>query len=203
MRAATPFTANPRVAESPRSANNVSAVTNGISPGPDQREPGKRGSAGAGARRPGITSKIRRPTLRWVGRIWIPIVMVIVVAVGVVTVSRLHGVFGSHQQVSDVGNADTIVAFNPKHVVYEIFGPAGTTATIDYLDADAQPREVAHATVPWSFPIETTLSAVVANVVAQGDSESLGCRIVVNGVVRAELLVNSHNAETTCLVKSA
>ena len=59
------------------------------------------------------------------------------------------------------------------------------------------------ATIPWSFPIETTLSAVVANVVAQGNSESLGCRIVVNGVVRDELLVNSHNAETTCLVKSA
>lgn len=199
MRAAPPLAANPRAAEPPHSADHVSAVTNGISADLDQPEPGRHGSV----TRKITTLKITKPTLSWVGRMWIPIVMVIVVAVGVVAVSRLHAVFGSHQRVSDVSNADAIVAFNPKRVVYEIFGPAGTTATIDYLDADAQPQEVAHATIPWSFPIETTLSAVVANVVAQGDSESLGCRIIVNGVVRDQLLVNSHNAETTCLVKSA
>lgn len=136
-------------------------------------------------------------------RIWIPIVMVIVVAVGTVSVSRLHGIFGSDQHVSDRGGADGIVAFNPKHVVYEVFGPPGATATINYLDADAQPREVDNAAIPWSMRIETTLSAVVANVVAQGNSERLGCRIIVNGVVRDELTVKSHNAATSCLVKSA
>jgi hypothetical protein len=138
-----------------------------------------------------------------VRRIWIPIAMVVVVAVGTLTVWRLHGVFGSHQHVSDPSNADAIISFNPKRVVYEIFGPAGTNATIDYLDADAQPQEVSNATIPWSFKIVTTLSSVVANIVAQGNSERLGCRITVNGVVRDELLVTSHNAETTCLVKSA
>ncbi|MEE6139715.1 MmpS family transport accessory protein [Mycobacterium sp. 050128] len=136
-------------------------------------------------------------------RIWVPIVMVVVVTVGTIIVSRLHGVFGSHQHDSDKSNADAIVAFNPKHVVYEIFGPPGATASIHYLDADAQPREVENATVPWTLRIDTTLSAVVANVVAQGDSASLGCRITVNGVVRDELNVSSHDAATSCLVKSA
>jgi hypothetical protein len=136
-------------------------------------------------------------------RIWVPIVMVVIVTVGTLTVSRLHGIFGSHQHDSDKSNADAIIAFNPKHVVYEIFGPAGMTATIHYLDAHAQPREVDNAPVPWSLRIDTTLSAVVANVVAQGDSERLGCRIIVNGVVRDELTVNSHAAATSCLVKSA
>ncbi|CDO88246.1 hypothetical protein AWC29_20865 [Mycobacterium triplex] len=136
-------------------------------------------------------------------RIWVPIVMVVVVTVGTVIVSRLHGIFGSHQHVSVKSNADAIVAFNPKHVVYEIFGAAGTTATIHYLDADAQPQEVDDATVPWTLRIDTTLSAVVANVVAQGDRGSLGCRITVNGVVRDELTVTSHHAATSCLVKSA
>ncbi len=136
-------------------------------------------------------------------RIWVPIVMVIVVTVGALTGSRLHGIFGSHQHDSDKSNADAIIAFNPKHVVYEIFGPAGAKATIHYLDADAQPREVDNATVPWSLRIDTTLSAVVAHVVAQGDSERLGCRIIVNGVVRDELTVSSHAAATSCLVKSA
>lgn len=136
-------------------------------------------------------------------RIWIPFVMVLVVTVGTVTVSRLHGIFGSHQHVANASNDDAIVAFNPKRVVYEIFGPAGTTATINYLDADAQPREVSHATVPWSLRMETTMSSVVANVVAQGDSATLGCRIIVNDVVRDQLVVTAPNAATTCLVKSA
>lgn len=136
-------------------------------------------------------------------RVWIPIVMALVVAVGTVTISHLHGFFGSHHHVSAADDADAIIQFNPKRVVYEVFGPEGTTATVDYLDADAQPREVDHATIPWSLQIETTLSSVVANVVAQGDSATLGCRIIVNGVVRDALLVESHHAATTCLVKSA
>lgn len=136
-------------------------------------------------------------------RVWIPIVMVVVVTVGAVTISRLHAVFGSQHYRPDVGSAEAITVFNPKHVLYEVFGPKGTTATIDYLDAEAQPQEVDDAALPWSFTIVTTLNSVVANVVAQGDSASLGCRIIVNDVVRDELLVEAHHAATTCLVKSA
>jgi Mycobacterium membrane protein len=51
-------------------------------------------------------------------------------------------VFGSHPRVFDSGNADAIIQFNPKRVLYEIFGPAGTVASINYLDADAQPQRV-------------------------------------------------------------
>ncbi|CKV62148.1 MmpS family membrane protein [Mycobacterium tuberculosis] len=100
------------------------------------------------------------------------------------TVSRLHSVFGSHQHAPDTGNLDPIIAFYPKHVLYEVFGPPGTVASINYLDADAQPHEVVNAAVPWSFTIVTTLTAVVANVVARGDGASLGCRITVNEVNR-------------------
>lgn len=136
-------------------------------------------------------------------RIWIPIVMVIVVATGTISVLRLHRIFGSDQHISNGSDTDGIVAFNQKRVIYEIFGHTGAMATINYLDADAQPHEVNNAAIPWSMRIETTLSAVVANVVAQGDSELLGCRITVNGVVRDEHTVESHNAATSCLVKSA
>lgn len=65
-------------------------------------------------------------------RIWIPIVMVVVVVVGGCVVWRLHGVFGSHQRVSSAGNADVIVAFNPKHVLLEVWGqpaPSPTSTT--------------------------------------------------------------------------
>jgi hypothetical protein len=129
--------------------------------------------------------------------------MVLVVAVAAVIVSRLHGVFGSNLYHPDSGNADAIVQFNPKRVLYEIYGPPGTVADINYLDADAQPQRVDGATLPWSFELVTTLTAVAANVVAQGDSETIGCRITVNGEVRQENLADAHNAQTSCLVKSA
>lgn len=64
-------------------------------------------------------------------RFWIPMVIVIVVAVAAVTVSRLHSVFGSHQHAPDTGNLDPIIAFYPKHVLYEVFGPPGTVASIN------------------------------------------------------------------------
>ena len=140
---------------------------------------------------------------RLVKRVWVPMVMVIVVAVGAFTVSRLHRVFGSDPYVPDAGNADAIVQFNPKHVLYEIFGPAGTVADINYLDADAQPQRVDAVTLPWSLMLVTTLTAVSANVVAQGDSDTIGCRITVNGDGRDEHSVDSRNAQTSCLVKSA
>ena len=138
-----------------------------------------------------------------VKRAWIPIVMVVVLVAGAFMVSRLHGVFGSHRYVPDTGNADAIVQFNPKRVLYEVFGPAGTVADVNYLDADAQPHRVDGATLPWSLTLVTTLTAVSANVVAQGDSDSIGCRVTVNGVVREEHTVAAYNAQTSCLVKSA
>jgi hypothetical protein len=48
----------------------------------------------------------------------------------------------------------------------------------------------------------TTLPAVAANLVAQGNSGSIGCRVLVNGVVKDERTVNEINAYTFCLVKS-
>ena len=136
-------------------------------------------------------------------RAWVPLVMVIVVAIASFTVARLHGVFGSHMYTADNGNADAIIQFNPKHVLLEIFGAPGTVADINYLDEQAQPQHVDAAALPWSFEIVTTLTAVVANVIAQGNGDSIGCRITVNGVVRDQESAESYHAQTSCVVKSA
>jgi Mycobacterium membrane protein len=140
---------------------------------------------------------------RLVARMWIPLVMVVVVAIAALTVARLHGVFGSNRYRPDSGNADAIIQFNPKHVLLEIFGAPGTVANINYLDEQAQPQRVDGVTLPWSFEIVTTLTAVLANVIAQGDGDSIGCRITVNGVVRDQQSENRYHAQTSCLVKSA
>ena len=137
-----------------------------------------------------------------VKRVWIPLVLVVVVAVSGLIVTRLHKVFGSQDLNAAAGAGIEIVQFNPKIVVYDVFGPAGTTATIDYFDADANTHEV-DTTLPWSTTISTTLPAVSANIMAQGDGDQIGCRVTVDGVVRDQKSTDGLNAQTFCLVKSA
>jgi hypothetical protein len=136
--------------------------------------------------------------------LWIPLVILVVIGAGGLTVSRLHGVFGSEKRPS---YADTKVSenttYDPKHVVYEVFGPPGTMADISYFDVNADPQLVESAKLPWSLDIATNLATVVGNIVAQGDSDSIGCRIVVDGVVKAERITHEVNAFTFCMLKSA
>jgi Mycobacterium membrane protein len=142
------------------------------------------------------------PVTGVVGRVWIPLVLVVVLAVSGLIVSRLHKIFGSQDLNAGAGAGIEIVQFNPKIVVYDVFGPPGSTATIDYFDADANTHEV-NTALPWSTTISTTLPAVSANIMAQGDGNQIGCRVTVDGVVRDQKSTDGLNAQTFCLVKSA
>jgi hypothetical protein len=120
------------------------------------------------------------------------------------TVSRLHGIFGSEKRVSYADTrTDEAKPFNPKHLKYEVFGPPGTVANISYFDVNADPQHVDGVRLPWSMDIATTLPAIVGNIVAQGDSDGIGCRILVDGVVKAEKITHGVNAFTFCLLKAA
>ncbi|OBH67981.1 hypothetical protein A5684_00065 [Mycobacterium intracellulare] len=131
------------------------------------------------------------------------IVSVLVVALAGFGIYRLHGIFGSHDNTTaNSGLAGEIVPFNPKQVVLEVFGAPGAVATINYLDVNAQPQQVKDAPLPWSFTITTTEPAVVGNVVAQGNGDTLGCRITVNGEVKDQRTVHKVDAYTFCLDKS-
>jgi len=138
-----------------------------------------------------------------VKRWWIPLVLVVVLSVSGLVVSRLHRIFASQNLNANANAGIEIVQFNPKVVTYEIFGPAGATANINYWDADANTHQVNGAPLPWSYTISTTLPAVSANIMAQGDADQIGCRITVDGVVREQKSVDGVNAQTFCLVKSA
>src|ERR1700741_4859154 len=139
---------------------------------------------------------------RAVKRAWIPLLLLVVLAVSGLVVSRLHKVFGSQDLNAGAGAGIEIVQFNPKIVIYDVFGPAGTTAKIDYFDADANTHEV-NAPLPWSTTISTTLPAVSANIMAQGNGDQIGCRVTVDGGVRDQKSTDGLNAQTFCLVKSA
>lgn len=134
---------------------------------------------------------------------WIPLVLTVVLAASVCIVDRLHGIFGSQDPNAGLGPGVEIVQFNPKFVQYDVFGPAGTTASINYWDADANTHQINAAPVPWSYTFSTVYPSVSANIVVQGDGDQIGCRITVDGVVQRENKSDGLNAQTFCLVKSA
>ena len=136
-------------------------------------------------------------------RQWMLLVALLVVAVAGFAVYRLHGIFGSQDVTSTPsGAANEIVPFNPKHVVIEVFGAPGTVATITYMDVNAQPQRADDVTLPWAYDTTTTQPTVFVNVSAQGNTNSIGCRIKIDDVVKDERTVNTLNAFTYCLDKS-
>jgi hypothetical protein len=84
--------------------------------------------------------------------------------------ARCVGVHGLSAERSDPGIE--IVQFNPKVVRYDVFGPAATTANINYWDADANTHQISAAPVPWSYTFSTVYPSVSANIMVQGDGVS-------------------------------
>jgi Mycobacterium membrane protein len=117
-------------------------------------------------------------------RAWLPIVIVIVVVIAGFTVHRVRTFFG----------------MNPILVTPKNFG---SYADINYLDLDSKPVRVDGATLPWSLTLKTTAPSVLPNIVAQGDGNSISCRITVDDVVKDEKTTTGVSAQTFCLVKNA
>ena len=82
-------------------------------------------------------------------KVWIPLLLVVVLAVSGLVVSRLHTKFGSENLNAHAGAGIEIVQFNPKVLVYEVYGPPGSSAEISYFDPDANVHSVS-APLPWS-----------------------------------------------------
>ncbi|MDP9166093.1 MAG: MmpS family protein [Actinomycetota bacterium] len=135
---------------------------------------------------------------------WTIVVAVLVVALVVFSVNRLHGIFGSHNAVSRP-SADTLenTGYNPKRVLFEVFGSPGSVATINFLDEKAQPQRVDGAPLPWSHTLTTDDPTLFADLRAQGDATPITCRITVNGIVKDERSSSNVNGYIACLDKSA
>jgi hypothetical protein len=135
-------------------------------------------------------------------RVWLPVLVVVAVAVGGVAVAHLRSVFGSSGAVVTPVGTDTADNFNPKVVVYEVFG-TGSTAVINYTDLDGLPQRTGQVSLPWSLRLETTVPSVTPNLMVQGDGQSIGCRVTVDDEVKDERTAQGMNAATYCLVKAA
>ena len=141
--------------------------------------------------------------MRIAKRVWVLLVILLVVAIAAFCVDRFRGFFGRTELTRPgAGLVNDPEPFNPKVVKYEIFG-SGTIATINYLDLDAQPQKAVNAALPWELTLTTTAPAASPNIVAQGDGDTISCRITVDGVIKDERTTDGLNAQTFCLVKSA
>ncbi len=137
-------------------------------------------------------------------RAWVPLVVVVAVVIGGIAVDRLRGVFGSDAIFTATGSsAEPLEPFHLKRVTYEVYGPSDTAGSVSYLDTKAQPEQANFTSLPWIFTITTTVPAVIASVVAQGNTDNIGCRITVNGEVKDERSTAGRHAQTSCLVKAA
>lgn len=142
------------------------------------------------------------PVGRTLKKLWIPLLLIVVLAISGLVVSRLHKMFASTDLNANSGAGIEIVQFNPKVLIYEVWGPPGSSAQIGYFDPDANVH-VVNVPLPWSTTLSTTLPTVSANLIARADGNEIGCRVTVNGIVREEQSASGINAQTYCLVKSA
>ena len=143
--------------------------------------------------------------LKAIRRQWLPLLVLLMVAIGVFAISRMHGIFGSDTEITREGSGinNDAKPFNPKQVTYEVFGPTGAVATINYLDLSANPQSVKGAPLPWLLTLTTTAPAATPILLAQGNAESIGCRITVDGKLKDEKSSSGVDAFTFCQVKSA
>jgi hypothetical protein len=134
-----------------------------------------------------------------------PLLLVVVVALGSYVVLRVRDSFGANAHASSAdANADDTKPFNPKHITYEVTAPSGGSVSVNYLDEDGQPHLVENAPLPWSYTIVTTLPSMSANIVVQGDTgmRHIRCRVIVDGQVRDDRSLDEYQPFIYCLVKS-
>ena len=122
-------------------------------------------------------------------RFWVAAVIVLALVAAVSVVGRLRTFFDSDKPYIGASlPADNIKPINTKRVTYQIVGPADASGRVSYLDVNGKTIEASFTELPWSVTVSTTDPGVLANVVAQGDTAALGCRILVDDKLVAERL---------------
>ena len=131
-----------------------------------------------------------------------PLVAVVALAVGAVCMWKVHQ-FSAPAPVITVNGPQAPPEFSPKRLTYELFGSVGEGGMLVYVDIDGHPHRVDLTTLPWSHTETTTLTVVSGSISAQVHGGQLGCRMLVNGVVRDEQSDTHQDAHVFCMVKSA
>ena len=136
------------------------------------------------------------------GRAWLPLVAVVALGVGGVGMWKVHEASAPGPVIA-VNGPQAPEEFTPKQLTYELFGSLGDGGMLDYIDIDGHPHKVDLTSLPWSHTETTTLTVVSGSISAQVHGGQVGCRMLVNGVVRDEQSATRQDADVTCRVKSA
>ena len=137
-------------------------------------------------------------------RFWVAIMVAAAVLAAAAVVGRLRTFFDSDKPYIGASlPADEIKPTNTKRVTYEIVGPATATGRVSYLDVNGKTIQDSFTSLPWSVTVSTTDPGVLANVVAQGDTATLGCRILVDDKLKVEDFAEGRDAQAFCLDKTA
>src|ERR1700741_5089065 len=147
------------------------------------------------------------------GRFWLVLTIVAVVALSGFVVYRLHDVFGVHSGSFGGGTSGEVLdQFNAKTITLEVWGSPGSTATINYLDENSHPQQALNVPLPWNTVLKSTKPGIPANLIAQGDGSWIACQFVVdNHDGRGAVIKGANHSPTNetvnafvyCLDKSA
>lgn len=135
-------------------------------------------------------------------RIWMPLVAVVAVGVGLLCMYKVHQ-FSEPEPVITVNGPQAPEQFNLKRITYEVFGSVRQGGKLVYVDIDGHPHQVDITTLPWTHTESTTLSVASGSISVHVHGGQVGCRMLVNDVVRDEQSGNHQDADVQCRVKSA
>ena len=133
---------------------------------------------------------------------WLPLVAVVALAVGALCMWKAHQA-SRRGPVLAVNGPQAPEEFVPKQLTYELVGDVGDGGMLSYIDIDGHPHTVDLTSLPWSHTETTTLTVVSGSISAQVHGGQVGCRMLVDDVVRDEQSATRQDADVTCRVKSA
>jgi hypothetical protein len=131
-----------------------------------------------------------------------PLVAAIAVSVGVVCMWKVHQ-FSEPEPVITVNGPQASEQFNVKRLTYEVFGSLGKGGKLVYVDITGHPHQVDVRTLPWTHTETTTLTVASGAISVHVHGGQVGCRMLVDGIVRDEQNSNHPDADVECRVKSA
>lgn len=144
-------------------------------------------------------------------RIWMPLVAVVVVSVGLICMWKVHQ-FSEPEPVITVNGPQAPEQFYAKRLTYEVFGSIGQGGKLVYVDIEGHPHQVDVTTLQqrcgdrgpcWSHTETTTLTVASGSISVHVHGGQVGCRMLVDGVVKDEQSGNHQDADVECRVKSA
>jgi hypothetical protein len=133
---------------------------------------------------------------------WVYLVVLAVLTVAAAFILKLRASEIPDEAVGIVSRLPVLGSLSERTIQYEAIGPAGTPATVSYLDDNGHNQNVG-TVLPWQEALRTVEPSLVTSMVVQSNATGVGCRITVNGQVRDEQVATATGGIASCKVQVA